>query len=71
MVANSNYLAHSTETNDYPYGKSEIGSLFHIIYNDQIQMVLGSLCIKYKTVSIKGHFIVGKKGFLNEAKDRN
>lgn len=41
MAEYLDYLVHSAKTNDYPYGKSEIGPLIHIIYKNQIQMVLG------------------------------
>lgn len=33
--ASLDYLINSAEINNYPYGKSEIGSLLHTIYNNQ------------------------------------
>lgn len=33
------HLINGAERNDYPYGKNEIGSLLHTVYNNQFQMV--------------------------------
>lgn len=33
-VESLGYLRNSAETNNYPHGKNEIGSLLHTIYNN-------------------------------------